>query len=335
MEEIHADVLVVGAGLTGLMAANLLQKQGIDVALFEQAHTVGGRLDTVSIGPGRADLGAQFFTARTPEFQNWVHQWEMEKIVYLWSMGWSHGSLETSHDGHPRYAVHGGMRALAEHLAHDLDRLFLNTRIATVTPTNNDWLVQDEDGDIYTCATLLLTAPVPQSLAPLQSGATRLSTDDLTILESIQYDRCLCGVFWIDGAVHLPEPGAVQMPDSPIIWIADNRHKGISREAALLTVHASPKTSHQLWSLPDNEALAELRAATRPYVDARAKIREAHLKRWNYSLPHHIHPEPYLMAENLPPLVFAGDAFGGPRVEGAALSGVAAARAILEDFRRR
>ena len=56
----------------------------------------------------------------------------------------------------------------------------------------------------------------------------------------------------------------------------------------------------------------------------------AQLKRWRFATPQAIWPEPCWAAADGPgPLVLAGDAFAGPRVEGAALSGLAAADALL------
>ncbi|HMQ53993.1 MAG TPA: FAD-dependent oxidoreductase, partial [Anaerolineae bacterium] len=55
----YADVLVVGAGLSGLMAANLLKAYGFKVTVLDKGRSVGGRLATRRIGPGRADHGAQ------------------------------------------------------------------------------------------------------------------------------------------------------------------------------------------------------------------------------------------------------------------------------------
>ena len=50
---------------------------------------------------------------------------------------------------------------------------------------------------------------------------------------------------------------------------------------------------------------------------------------WRYSKPMWIDDGPCLVVHRSPDLVFAGDAFAGARVEGAALSGLAAADAIL------
>jgi predicted NAD/FAD-dependent oxidoreductase len=51
--------------------------------------------------------------------------------------------------------------------------------------------------------------------------------------------------------------------------------------------------------------------------------------RWRYSQPVQTFPARCYGIATAPPLVLAGDAFGGPRVEGAFLSGVAAARWLL------
>ena len=60
--ETKSDVLIVGAGLAGLLAANALQAAGQTVRVVEKARGVGGRLATWRLGPGRGDYGAQFFS---------------------------------------------------------------------------------------------------------------------------------------------------------------------------------------------------------------------------------------------------------------------------------
>jgi predicted NAD/FAD-dependent oxidoreductase len=329
MDTTQADVLIIGAGLSGLMAAGALQDQGRRVTLVDKGRSVGGRLATRRIGPGRADHGAQFFTVRSPKFQEQVEQWLAEDIIYRWSTGWSDGSLGgvISSDGHPRYAVHGGMNSLAKHLAQGLD-IRVNVRIDEIIPTETGWQVRSEAGQLYAGQALLLTPPVPQSLALLDAGRTSLTMADRQALEKIEYAPCLAGLFWLDGPVQLPEPGAIQQPEAPISWIANNRQKGISPEANIITVHAGPEHSQQLWDETEPAALASLQSALQPLLAPTTGIIEAQLKRWRYALPTTAHPEPYLLASGLAPLVFAGDAFGGPRIEGAALSGLTAAAVI-------
>ena len=58
-------------------------------------------------------------------------------------------------------------------------------------------------------------------------------------------------------------------------------------------------------------------------------IVETSLARWRYSWVTNPHPEPFFAGSEDPPLLFCGDAFGQPKVEGAALSGLAAADHLL------
>lgn len=327
-DKVETDILVVGAGISGLIAAKALMYDDINVVVVDKGRSVGGRLATRRIGPGRADHGAQFFTIRSPEFQNWAERWLMEDLVYRWSNGWSDGSLApTDFHGHPRYAVRGGMNALAKHLAHDVDTR-LNVRLAAVSATSRGWECRADRGQIFSSKALLLTPPAPQSLALLEAGQTQLAGADRAALERIEYASCLAGMYWLDGPVYLPEPGAIQHSHAPISWIADNQRKGISPEATIVTVHAGPAYSRELWDKPEADILTALQTGFQPYVAATTSVVEAQLKRWRYALPTALHPERCLLAAKLPPLVFAGDGFKSPRVEGAALSGLAASQIL-------
>ncbi|MEO8401678.1 MAG: FAD-dependent oxidoreductase [Gammaproteobacteria bacterium] len=59
-EKNNPEVIVIGAGISGLAAANYLVKQHIPVLVLEARNRIGGRIDTVhSWGPG-LDLGASW-----------------------------------------------------------------------------------------------------------------------------------------------------------------------------------------------------------------------------------------------------------------------------------
>ena len=57
-------VVVIGAGVGGLVAAVLLAARGLDVLLLEKEATPGGKLREVSAGSARIDAGPTVFTMR-------------------------------------------------------------------------------------------------------------------------------------------------------------------------------------------------------------------------------------------------------------------------------
>src|SRR3569832_747582 len=100
---IKTDVIIVGAGLAGLMAGRVLANAGKRVVLLDKGRSIGGRMATRRLGGGLADVGAQFFTVREPEFGAVVTRWLAEGLIFEWSRGWSDGRLAASTgDGHPR-----------------------------------------------------------------------------------------------------------------------------------------------------------------------------------------------------------------------------------------
>jgi monoamine oxidase len=58
---VRSDVLVLGAGLSGLMAAMLLEEQGLKVQVIEARRRVGGRVFSLRNLPGHPEAGGNSF----------------------------------------------------------------------------------------------------------------------------------------------------------------------------------------------------------------------------------------------------------------------------------
>ena len=60
------DVLIVGAGISGLHAAHRLIEAGKSVIVLEGRDRIGGRLLSPTLGDNRFDLGASWFWRNEP-----------------------------------------------------------------------------------------------------------------------------------------------------------------------------------------------------------------------------------------------------------------------------
>lgn len=301
------DVVVVGAGLSGLVAARALVDAGCSVRVLDKGRGVGGRLATRRRPPARFDHGAQFFTARSGEFAALVDAAMADGVVVEWNRGFGEP------DGYPRYRGVDGMTSLAKWLARGLD-VELGTAVVDLAD--------------HPARAHLLTPPLPQSLAVL-SFSRQLPPPDLAdALAAVTYHPTIAVLAELDGPPALPAPGAIQRPAGlPFEFVADNHAKGIS-EVPALTVHYTGVASRRRWRDADDALVAEVVDLLDPWLDGR-RVVASDVHRWRYAGPVEPWPDPCLVTSTEPLVVLAGDTFAGPRVEGAFRSGRAAAAEIL------
>ncbi|MEM7800178.1 MAG: FAD-dependent oxidoreductase [Chloroflexota bacterium] len=324
-----SSVLIVGAGISGLLAGTVLKEKGHMVTILDKGRGVGGRMATrrmasVDEKEARADHGAQFFTVRDPQFAAWVDQWIAVGAVKEWCRGF------TNQDGHPRYRGNRGMTDVAKHLAAGLD-VKTKTRVTKIYQRNGLWAAETGDEQLFQAEKLILTSPVPQTLVLLTDGGTVLPTDADAALREITYDPTFAVLARLSGPSQLKTPGGIQVRGEIIDWISDNQIKGISA-VTTVTIHATPAYTRQhLERDRDEVALALIEEADRAGYFEKSLVEEVQVQRWMYAQPATFYGERCLKTDvNGLPIVFAGDAFLHARVEGAALSGLDAADRILD-----
>jgi renalase len=221
------------------------------------------------------------------------------------------------------------MASIPKHIAQGLD-VRTGERVVGVDEGDDCWEVVCESGLRVAGDALVLGAPVPQALKLTSSAGYTLPDGAKRQLEAVSYDPCLALMVLLEGPTGVPEPGGMQIKGEPLDWIGDNKRKGISG-APGITVHAGPKWSRSHFEDGESEVIDSMIsfAGDRLGVDLAPAVVETSLVRWRHSWVTNPHPEPCLFASDDPPLLFCGDAFGQPKVEGAALSGLAAADHLL------
>ncbi|MDP9023725.1 MAG: FAD-dependent oxidoreductase [Actinomycetota bacterium] len=323
--------VVVGGGLAGLLAARRLRDAGLSVTVLDAGSQPGGRLATRREMGGVWDVGAQHFTAREEPFVTLVDDLRAAGVVRTWFRGLPppdppyHGPddprrHEPHHRGHP------AMSAIADHLAGSLD-VRTCAPVARLIRDGDRWRAETADATTISSDAALLTAPVPESLALLDAGGVRLPAAAAEDLRALRYEPSLCVLGVFNGRSELPEAGAWYGDGDPVSWLGDNHRKDIS-PIPTVTIHAGPQFSREHLDADAASWAGALAAAAEPLLGRPVRVHATH--RWRYATPVEPYPERSLVVEDAPPLVFAGDAFHGPRVEGAALSGLAAADVLLE-----
>jgi renalase len=315
--------LIIGGGISGLIAATVLQRAGINVTILDKGRGIGGRLATrrishPSYGEGTFDYGAQFFTVSNSIFQLWIDEWLQSGVVKEWSR-------QLSEVGKPCYQGVESNRSIAQYLAKDLD-IHTQTRAIKLIWEYPHWLVQTEDGVCFQGDVLIITSPIPQSLALFDCSEIVLPSELRHRLEQVNYQRCIAVLALLERPSIIPDPGGVWLNDPSLAWMACNRRKGISQGNAV-TLHATPEFSQTYWEIDNPIVAAKMFDIASPWLGSTVVDYQVH--RWRYSQPNTFFGEFYLTLREPGLLVMAGDAFSSTRSEESSLN---LERAVLSGF---
>ena len=312
-------VVVVGAGIAGLIAAQSLSKSGHDVVVVDKGRSPGGRIATRRIDDATLDHGAQFFTVRDSLFESHVSEWIASGVVTEWCRGFD--TTAQNNDGYPRYRGVRGMTDIAKHLAQGLDVRCNTLAFSIARGATSKWQLKIDDGSVLDADAIIVTCPLPQAYALLVTASIELPESMLRT----EYDRTICLLAVLNQSSAVANPGGLQNPDETFSFIADNAIKGIS-SAVALTMHANPQFSLEHWDTSTDDVQRLLLERATPWIGD-ATVITSQIKKWRLATPLTIWPERYWASDMI---VFAGDAFGGPKIEGAALSGLAAANYLQQ-----
>lgn len=231
-------IAIIGAGLSGLTAAHIL-KDKAKVTLFEKSRGVSGRMSTRYADPYRFDHGAQFFSAKTDAFKNFIQPMIDQDIIQRWDarfVEFENNNIvcRRQWDEHyPHYVGAPGMNAIAKHLSTDLD-IVLNTRILPPKRHNHMWSLMNEEGqNLGDFDWVISTAPAAQAIDLLPETFTYLSQ-----IKNVKMKACFALMLGFEKPLPL-EFDAALVREADISWISVNSSKPNRDEAFCMLINST------------------------------------------------------------------------------------------------
>jgi hypothetical protein len=319
-------VAVIGAGMSGLVAARTLADHGHQVHVLEKARGVGGRLSTRRIKSDAFDHGAQYFTARDARLRPWVDSWLQTGVVQRWEgrIGvLRRGELRDERGRHDRFVGVPGMSAVAGHLAAGLT-IELNTPIRQVRKKGPEITLIDADGSDREHYDALVVATPPLQAVELLAGLTPLTKT----LNTVAMTPCWAVMLAFAEPLDLPFDGAF-VHDAEIAWAARNSSKPGREADDCWVLHASADWSRAHIEATPERVISSLSASFSSAAGLRLpEPRLASAHRWRYARA--LQPlAAGCLYDHRSHIGICGDWCHGSRIEGAFLSGAAMAGSIM------
>ena len=235
-------IAIIGAGMAGLSCAGALQEAGYQVTLFEKSRGPSGRMSTRSSASWQCDHGAQYFTARSPEFRAEVSRWEAAGVAAIWSPRLQVLAGEHAHQrdaellrfvGLPKMTAPGRWLAapLTIEPGHSVKQIRRSAEGWQLETVEAGWLATQFDS-------VLLAVPAPQAAPLLAPVAPEMAA----LASAARMRGCWALMLQFDSTLALPFDAAF-VNQGRLRWIARDNSKPGRQGPETWLLHATAEWS--------------------------------------------------------------------------------------------
>jgi predicted NAD/FAD-dependent oxidoreductase len=307
-------VAIIGAGIAGLACARRLVAAGISTVVFEKSRGLGGRCATRRVDEMAFDHGAQYATAESPAFRDYLVEACAVDQVARWA------ALEALRDD-DRHAYVGqpGMSALVSGLAKGCD-VRLKGEVTSLLPTAEGWALALSNGDAEGAfSEVVLAVPAPQAINLLPKHPFR------NRLAEVSFAPCWTLLATFASPLDLPD---IVETGGAIRWAARNGTKPGRPDGESWVIQAGPRWSRDRLEEDVTQVCPELLDAFGMQIGGNLpSTLHVSAHRWRYARVDRALDETFLYDEGLG-LGICGDGCIGPRIEAAFTSGDGLGRAM-------
>ena len=351
------DVVVIGAGLSGLTAAGQLHQRGYRVRVVDKSRGLGGRVATRRLATTSLDHGCRYLHPFADPALSPIPALLASGILQPWQPETfaleANGSIRATATA-TLYAAPQGMSAVAKALAAGLT-IHRHWRATALTPMPQGWHIEgeglgpDSQGEISAleARAVVVAIPAPQAAALVAATAQPHDaiSDLVQQLQTVAFDPVIAVMAgyspqtspWLSQQT-APGGWMVTGDAHPTLgWIALDSSKRPAAKAAepkesVVVLHSSAEFAAQAIGRPDLESVGQdlLAIAAKTLAPWLSSPEWMQVHCWRYGFVRQPLGASVLRSPAWPTFVGCGDWCPGGQVEGAIASGHQAAKLIAQ-----
>ena len=228
---------VIGAGLSGLIAAKELSLAGHEVIVFEKERSQGGRVASKIVNDNIVvDPGLSYFSVQSDEFRPFVDELKQKELIAEWTDHFGLYDDITFHEINPNrdfstyYCAPGGMQSIVKHLSRWVD-VRSNVQVGGLTHIGRNrrvkrsWMINLTNISVEEVDAVIIATPAIPAYGILHITQDETPSKKISsILDEVRYD---CTYAYSFGWGNKTQPGwrGVEINSPVLNWISNEASK--------------------------------------------------------------------------------------------------------------